>query len=193
MRKSYSTDLSDVEWEFIRNDFENNNPRGRPEKHPRREIVNAALYVLRTGTQWRLLPKDFPPWQTVYSHLRVWRENKTLEIVFKKLREAYRILCGRNRQPTAAIVDSQSVKTTERGIRGFDPAKKNQRPKTSYTCGQSGTDFIADSYGSQYPRPGRLKSIAGLISQELSSGEKSMGRYGLSFKISHGRSYEKRL
>lgn len=70
MRKSYSTDLSDTKWEFIRKEFENNTPKGRSPKHERSEIVNAALYILRTGAQCRLLPSGFPPWQTVYSHLR---------------------------------------------------------------------------------------------------------------------------
>ena len=101
--------------------------RGRPPVHSRRVIVNAILYVNRTGCAWRYLPKDFPPWRTVYGYFAAWRDNGTLQQVHDQLRAAARALAGRDPQPTAAVIDSQSVRaadTVPKASRGWDNAKK---------------------------------------------------------------------
>ena len=90
-------------------------PGGRPAAHSRREIVEAILSVLRGGGAWRLLPHDFPPWQTVYHYFRLWRLDGTWERINAALRERVRVRAGRHPQPSAAILDSQSAKTTEKG------------------------------------------------------------------------------
>ena len=114
-RRAYPTDLTDAQWTILEPVVPAPKPGGRPAKHPRREIVNAMLYMLRSGGAWRLLPHEFPPWQTVYDYFRKWRIDGTWERINTALREQVRIKAGRNPQPSGAILDSQSVKTTEKG------------------------------------------------------------------------------
>ena len=90
-------------------------PGGRPVKYPRREIVNAILYLVRSGCQWRMLPDEFPPWKTVYGYFAAWKKDGTLDRLHDELRGDLRQAEGKQRQPTAAILDSQTVKTTEKG------------------------------------------------------------------------------
>src|SRR5215204_5627459 len=126
MEKGYSTDLSDGEWECLQPHIPAPNKRGRPRTHGTREVLNAIFYVLKSGCPWRLLPKDFPPWKTVYDWFRRWRIDGTWERLNTELRELLRVRLGRDPNPSAGIVDSQSVRTT--GVdgteRGFDPAKQ---------------------------------------------------------------------
>jgi putative transposase len=100
--------------------------RGRPKAHSTREILNAIFYLLKSGCPWRLLPREFPPWETVYWWFRKWREDGTFEHINAALREALRTRSGRNSLPSAAIADSQSAKTTGVGAehRGYDGNKK---------------------------------------------------------------------
>lgn len=114
-RQTYRTDLSEAEWAVLEPLIPAPLPGGRPIKWSRREIVNAILYVLRTGCQWHLLPHDFPAYKTVYAYYRQWRRRGLWERGNTALREKLRIQLGRDPQPTAAIIDSQSVKTTEKG------------------------------------------------------------------------------
>jgi putative transposase len=116
MKRSYSTDLSDDEWRYLKPHVPPPNKRGRPRAHAAREILDAIFYVLKSGCPWRLLPRDFPPWETVYWWFGRWRTDGTFERLNAALRERLRARSGRDPLPSAGIADSQSAKTT--GIGG---------------------------------------------------------------------------
>ena len=112
--KRYPSDLSDEQWVLLEPLIPAPKPGGRPAKHHRRAIVDAILYVTRTGCQWRALPHDFPPWSTVYDLFRQCRDSGVWEAANRVLRERSRRHLGRNSSPSAAIIDSQSARTTEK-------------------------------------------------------------------------------
>jgi len=114
-RQTYPTDLSDREWEILERLVPAAKSGGRPVLYSRREIVNAILYWLRTGGSWRMLPHDFPPWDTVYGYFNRWRKDGIWDRIHDRLYRQLRQTLGREEQASAAIADSQSVKTTEKG------------------------------------------------------------------------------
>src|SRR5918992_5577877 len=126
MKRSYSTDLTNAEWECIEPFVPAPSKRGRTKIHGTREILNAIFYVLRSGCPWRLLPRDFPPWETVYHYFRRWRLDGTWERLNVTLREPLRTYLGRNARASAGIADSQSAKITGVGgeQKGYDGGKK---------------------------------------------------------------------
>jgi len=119
---NYPTNVSDSQWQIISNflDVE------RSRKYDLREITNAILYVVKTGCQWRMLPGDFAPWKLVYYYFSVWKRNEIFEMLHESLVEKVRVKQGKNEEPTAAIIDAQSVKNTlvSSEDKGFDAGKK---------------------------------------------------------------------
>jgi transposase len=126
-RKPYPSDLTDAQWELLAPYIPEPSAQAARETISRREIVNAILYVLRTGCSWRQMPHDLPNGKTVYHYFRLWKLDGTWEKVMSSLRKQVRTQMGRDPEPSAAIIDSQTIKTSPvRGTeRGFDGGKKN--------------------------------------------------------------------
>jgi transposase len=134
-RTPYPTDLTDAQWQLIDCRVPKPKPGGRPARYSRREIINAILYQTRNGCVWRALPHDLPPYRIVFYYFRLWQQDGTWDHIHDALRTKVRQAAGKKPKPTVAILDSQSVKTTEQGgPRGTDAGKKNRR--TQAVCGR---------------------------------------------------------
>lgn len=114
-KKRYTSDLTDVEWEVLKEYIPKAKFGGRPRSADMREVLNAIFYVLKTGCQWNMLPRELPPKGTVYHYFNTWRHDGTWERMNAALRQRTRQRTGRHPMASAAIIDSQSVKTTEKG------------------------------------------------------------------------------
>jgi putative transposase len=126
-RIAYPSDLTDAQWRLIERLIPPAQPGGRPRSVDMREVVNGILYLVRTGCSWRQLPHDFPPWGTVHYYFRCFRLDGTWQKIHDALRKKVRWRAGRKASPSAAIVDSQSVKTTEKGdLEGTTQARKSR-------------------------------------------------------------------
>lgn len=125
--KRYPSDLTDAQWALVEPLLPEVKTGGRPEKHPRREIVNAILYHVRAGGAWRMLPKCFPPWETVYWYWAKWKSDGTVDRIHDALRDAVRDRADRDPMASGGIVDAQSLRgadTVGADRRGYDAGKK---------------------------------------------------------------------
>ena len=124
-RKTYPTDLSDEQWKLLEIMLPPPERFGRKRQVDLREVFNALCYLARSGCQWRMLPKEYPKWQTVYYYFRLWRDAECFVALNDRLRQRLRHAVGKKEHPSAAIIDSQSVKTDEQAkSRGYDAGKK---------------------------------------------------------------------
>ena len=155
-RKPYPTDLTDKEWALIAPYVPAAKPGGRPEKYPKREILDAIFYILRGGCAWRLLPHDFPPWQIVYQYFWRWRNDGTWQLMHDLLRGDVRVAAGKRRQPSAGIIDSQSVKTTEKG-----GSTATTSPKTSTAVNGTSSSTPSGCSSRSWSRPPACKTVTG--------------------------------
>ena len=177
-RRVYPSDVTDAEWAILEPLIPAVKPGGRSQEIERREIVNGILYVLRSGCPWRLLPHDLPNWSTVYLYFREWKRAGIWVQVNAALRRELRVSVGRQPEPSAAILDSQSIKTSSvRGDeRGYDGGKKNSRQETAPAGGHPGSADLSQSAGCQHHGSGRGQGPAHCSGRKPPSSPPHVGR-----------------
>ncbi len=170
-RSKYPTDLSDAEWTCLKLHLSapKKRGRGRPNVHSPRKILNAVFYLLKSGCPWRLLPRDFPPWKTVYHWFRKWRIDGTFEQLNLALRERLRTRLGRNSQPSAGIVDSQSAKTSGAGgePRRYDGGKKVRGRKRHLLVNMEGLVLKAKVHSAKVPDQDGIELLLKIAREHL--------------------------
>ena len=169
-RRPYLSDLSDEEWALLEPLLASSERRGRPPKWPARRVANAVFYLLRSGCAWRMLPHEYPPWQTVYYHFRRWRLDGRLHRAHDALRSEVRAREGRARDPSAAAIDSQAVKTSRAGgpERGYDGAKRLAGRKRHILVDTNGLVLAACVHGADLPdRDGGRRLLAEGLGRKL--------------------------
>jgi putative transposase len=151
--RRYPSDLTDDEWDVLEPHLPTPEKRGRPRLHTTREILNAVFYVLKSDCQWRMLPTDFPPLKTVFHYFRRWRIDGIWERMNRVLRQRLREKLGREPEPSAGIVDAQSIKTTGAGgeQRGFDGDKKVRGRKRHILVDTEGLVIEARVHSAKVP------------------------------------------
>ena len=167
--RGYPTDLSGDEWDCVRPHLYGPKGRGRPKIHGSRAILNTVFYVLKSGCPWRLLPREYPPWKTVYDWFRKWRIDGTFERLNAELRERLRIRSGRNPRPSAGIADSQSAITTgvggEQG--GYDAGKNVRGRKRHLLVDTEGLVLKAKIHSAKVPDQDGLRLLLKSAREEL--------------------------
>jgi len=157
----YPSDLTDREWAILEPLLPKHPAKGQPWRYPLRMMVNAMFYILRSGCAWRMLPHEFPPWETVYSRYRLWNKRGVWHKVLDVLRSRARELEGRDPEPSAVIIDSQSAKTTEKG--GYAGSTRGKR-----SLAASATSLSAQTVSSSRSRSTRRTSRTRLAPKNCS-------------------------
>lgn len=169
--RRYPSDLSDAEWRVLEPLLGRRSRLGRPPKWPRRLLAEAVFYLPRSGCAWRMLPREFPPWPTVHSQFRRWRRRDgTIRVAHDRLRALARVAEGRDPEPSAAILDSQSVRTTGVGgpARGYGGAKKVKGRKRHLLVDASGLVLLAHVHAANlHDRAGAEAMVRAATGAEL--------------------------
>ena len=185
MNKGYPTNLTDNQWQILEKIID---PTSRKRKNPLREITNAMLYLIKTGCQWRMIPKDFPPHDTVYYYFRKWKNKGVFEDIMDTLREMVRASSGREETPSLGIIDSRSVKTshhvdTDRGIDGNKKIKGRKQQTVVDVLGlplaisvheanihdNIGAESVIKAMAGRFPRLRKILADGGYRSENLAN------------------------